>query len=161
MKLYEIDQAIESLVDHETGELLDYEAFAALQMERDRKLENMVLWYKDLTAEAKSIKAEEDALRERRKAKENRAERLRQYLQNLLCGEKFQTARCAVSYRKSMALNVADADQAAAWLEANGHPDMVAYSAPALDKRAITALVKGGEVVPGVELEERQSMTVR
>ena len=151
MKLYEIDQAIESLVDNETGELLDYEAFAALQMERDRKLENMVLWYKDLTAEAKAIKAEEDALRERRKAKENRAERLRQYLQNLLCGEKFQTARCAVSYRKSMALNVADAD----------HPDMVAYSAPALDKRAITALVKGGEVVPGVEMEERQSMTVR
>ena len=136
MKLYEIDQAIESLVDSETGELLDYEAFAALQMERDRKLENMILWYKDLTAEAKAIKAEEDALRERRKAKENRAERLRQYLQNLLCGEKFQTARCAVSYRKSMALNVADADQAAAWLEANGHPDMVAYSAPALDKRS-------------------------
>lgn len=161
MNLYEIDQQIAALVDPETGELMDYEAFTALNMERDQKIENMALWYKDLTAEAKAIKAEEDALRERRKAKENKAERLRLYLQNILAGEKFQTARCAVSYRKSTALNVESASQAARWLEDNGYRDMVVYSDPTLDKRAITALLKGGETVPGLNLEERQSMTVR
>ena len=38
MTLYEIDQAIQGLVDPETGELMDYEAFAALQMDRDARL---------------------------------------------------------------------------------------------------------------------------
>ena len=68
MTLYEIDQAIQGLVDPETGELMDYEAFAALQMDRDAKIENMALWYKDLMADAKAIKEEADTLNERRKA---------------------------------------------------------------------------------------------
>lgn len=55
MTLYEIDQAIQGLVDPETGELMDYEAFAALQMDRDAKIENMALWYKDLMADAKAM----------------------------------------------------------------------------------------------------------
>ena len=77
MTLYEIDQAIQGLVDPETGELMDYEAFAALQMDRDAKIENMALWYKDLMADAKAIKEEADTLNERRKALENKAERLK------------------------------------------------------------------------------------
>ena len=80
MTLYEIDQAIQGLVDPETGELMDYEAFAALQMDRDAKIENMALWYKDLMADAKAIKEEADTLNERRKALENKAERLKSYL---------------------------------------------------------------------------------
>lgn len=56
MTLYEIDQAIQGLVDPETGELMDYEAFAALQMDRDAKIENMALWYKDLMADAMAAK---------------------------------------------------------------------------------------------------------
>ena len=67
MTLYEINAEIASLVDEETGELLDYDRFADLQMERDAKIENMALWVKDLDAEAAAIKAEETALAERRK----------------------------------------------------------------------------------------------
>ena len=62
MTIYEIDNRIAELVDPETGELLDYEAFAELAMEREAKIENMALWYKDLTAEAKAIREEERAL---------------------------------------------------------------------------------------------------
>ena len=43
MTIYEIDNRIAELVDPETGELLDYEAFAELQMEREAKIENMAL----------------------------------------------------------------------------------------------------------------------
>ena len=52
MKLYEIDQAILALVDPETGEILDYEAFSELKMKREEKIEGMALWHKNLTAEA-------------------------------------------------------------------------------------------------------------
>ena len=80
MKLYEIDSALEALVDPETGELLDYEQFSRLQMEREAKIENTALYVKNLEAEAKAIKEEEARLSERRKAMENKAKRLREYI---------------------------------------------------------------------------------
>ena len=108
MTIYEIDNRIAGLVDPETGELLDYEAFAELQMEREAKIENMALWYKDLTAEAKAIREEEKALAERRKSAENKAERLKAYLDEALAGESYKTSRVAVSYRKSTAVEVSN-----------------------------------------------------
>ena len=47
--LYEIDAEILASVDQETGEILDIEKLDALQMERERKLEGVALWVKDLT----------------------------------------------------------------------------------------------------------------
>ena len=119
MTLYEIDQAIQGLVDPETGELMDYEAFAALQM--DAKIENMALWYKDLMADAKAIKEEADTLNERRKALENKAERLKSYLSLALDGEKFQTARCSVTFRKTSSIQVSNPEALIRWLEQNGY----------------------------------------
>ena len=116
MTLYEIDQAIQGLVDPETGELMDYEAFAALQMDRDAKIENMALWYKDLMADAKAIKEEADTLNERRKALENKAERLKSYLSLALDGEKFQTARCSVIFRKTSSVQVSNPEALIRWL---------------------------------------------
>ena len=161
MNLYESDRALEALVDPETGELLDYEAFAKLQMDREAKIENTALWIKNLTAEAKAIKEEMDNLQKRRRAAESRVEGLKRYLSEALGGEKFQTARCSVSYRRSMALEVDDASAAADWLDGNGHPECVTYAAPTLDKRSVAELVKQGMEIPGVELVERKSMTVR
>ena len=40
MNLYEIDKAILELVDEETGEIADWDAFEQLQMEREQKIEN-------------------------------------------------------------------------------------------------------------------------
>jgi ssDNA-binding Zn-finger/Zn-ribbon topoisomerase 1 len=72
MNLYEIAAAITALVDPETGELLDFDAFDALNLERERKIENIGCWIKDLSAEAAAIKAEEDALKKRREALESK-----------------------------------------------------------------------------------------
>ena len=82
MNLYDIDRQIQELiencVDPETGELtIDTAALDALQMEREAKIENLACYVKNLTADAKKIKAEEEALAQRRKAAENKAERLK------------------------------------------------------------------------------------
>ena len=66
LSLYHIDQALEALIDPETGELLDYDAFEQMQMDREHKIENMVCWSKSLDAEAKAIRDEEKELAERR-----------------------------------------------------------------------------------------------
>lgn len=79
MSLYHIDQELENLIDQETGEVLDFDAFEALQMARDAKIEGVLCWTKNLAAEAKAIREEEKELSERRKAMERKREKLLAY----------------------------------------------------------------------------------
>ena len=161
MTIYEIDNRIAGLVDPETGELLDYDAFASLQMEREAKIENMALWYKDLTAEAKAIREEEKALAERRKSAENKAERLKGYLDEALAGESYKSAKVAVSYRRSKAVELADESAVINELESSGRGDCIYYTAPRVNKVALARLLKDGGAVPGAELVERNNIQVR
>ena len=61
MTLYEIDAALMACIDPETGEI-DADAWEALSLDREVKIENTALLIKDLLAEANMIKQEEDAL---------------------------------------------------------------------------------------------------
>lgn len=161
MLLYEIDARIASLVDPETGELMDYEAFARLQMEREEKAEGLALWVKDLTARAKAVKEEADALTERQRALEARADRLKSYLDMALDGQKFQTPRCTVTFRRSSAVEVSDETALVRWLEEGGHDDCLRYKAPEVSKSAVGALLKAGVTVPGAAMVERRSVGVK
>lgn len=161
MNLYEIDSAITALVDQETGEIMDFEAFDALQVERTAKVEGMALWAKELLSGATAIKAEEAALAERRKSMERKVESLKRYLGEILSGDDFSTARCAITYRKSSALEIEDTAATAKWLESNGMPDLVVYSTPTIDKRSVTAYIKQGHEIPGAALVERQNLQLK
>lgn len=161
MSIYEIDQKILDLVDPETGEIMDGAAFDALQMEREAKLENVACWIKNLVAEGAAIRAEEVNLAERRRALERKSERLKNYLAEALGGEKFQTAKCSVTFRKTTKVEIDDVSSAAEWCESNGHLDMVVYSAPQVSKNELAKLLKAGEVIPGAELVESYSMGVK
>ena len=48
MNIYEIDNAMFSLIDEETGEIKDFEAFEELQMQKEEKIENAALWHKKI-----------------------------------------------------------------------------------------------------------------
>lgn len=161
MTLYEIDQKIQSLVDPETGELLDYAAFAQLQMDREQKIENMALWVKDLSAEAKAIKEEEDNLKERRRSMENKAERLKAYLVIALDGEKFQTPRCSVTFRRTASVQIDDQENLIRWLEQNGYDDCVKYREPEVSKTEVAKLLKAGTPVPFASIKDGQSVGVK
>ena len=78
-----------------------------------------------------------------------------------LCGEKFETPRCVISYHKSKALDVINAAQAAGWLQQEGYVDLVSFNAPSLDKKGVKGLIKAGISVPGVALVEKKSMVVK
>lgn len=143
MSIYDIDSAIVSLIDEETGEVTDEEAFDALQMERDVKVENIGLYYKDLTAEAKAIKEEEESLAARRKSVENKAERLKKLLTYALQGQKFSSPRLKVSYRKSSTVELKDGFLD--WASENAD-DLLTYSEPKPNKTLIKAAIKDGRV---------------
>ena len=158
MKLYEIDNAILDCIDMETGEVIDIEKLNELQLERDTKIENVACWIKDLKAEAEAIKAEKQALAERQKVAENKAESLKKWLAYALNGEKFKTAKCAVSFRKSESVEVTDAGIKSLMKE---HDELLTYKAPELNKTAIKQALKDGLNVDGVQLVQKTSTIIK
>lgn len=159
MKLYEIDAALDALINEETGEIADYEAFAELQMQKEQKCENIALALKNARAEAEAIKAEVDELTKRRKAAESRAERLKDYLAEALGGEKLKTGRVSVSYRRAKSVKLDDSF--IKWAAENNRDDLLRYKEPEADKKAIKAELEGGAALPGAELVESASVIVR
>lgn len=153
MRLYEIDEAILSCIDTETGEILDADKLNALQIEREEKLENVALWIKDLTAEAAALKAEKQAFADRQKAAENKAESLKKWLTEALAGEKFKTTKVAVSFRKTKSVQVEDI-----WKLDDSY---VKYAEPTADKAAIKKAIEAGQEVAGATLVENVSISVK
>lgn len=160
MTLYEIAQEMATLIDPETGEIRDFEAFEELQMARDEKIDNTAKWIIELEAEAKMVKERADELTERARAAKKKAERLREFLQEYLQGEKRKTADYTIGYRRTEAVEITDEDRAVAWLMEH-RDDALTYQAPKISKTAVKELLKAGEEVPGAELVERQSMSIR
>ena len=143
MNIYEIDNAMFSLIDEETGEIKDFEAFEELQMQKEEKIENAALWHKNLIAESKAIREEEKALAERRKSLENKAESLKNFVNRTLNGNKFSTSKVAISYRKSTAVEV------------------LTYKQPEPNKTVIKGMLQGGFDIPHAELVERNNMSIK
>lgn len=160
MTLYEIAQEMATLIDPETGEIRDYEAFEELQMAREEKIDNTAKWIIELEAEAKMVKERADELTERARAAKKKAERLREFLQEYLQGEKRKTADYTIGYRRTEAVEITDEDRAVAWLMEH-RDDALTYQMPKISKTAVKEILKSGEEIPGAELVERQSMSIR
>ena len=143
--LYQIDQEIMMCLDQETGEILDPERLNALQMGRTSKIENVALWIKNLTADANAYKAEKDAFAEREKKALAKIESLKKWLTIACDGQKFNTWRCAVAFRKSERVEV--------WDEKLLPQEMltVKYTTEP-DKKAIKEALKAGEPIEGCAL---------
>lgn len=162
MSLYELDTKIkgciqldaEHVVDTEDGEIFDLQQFEALQMERGQKIEGMCCYIKNLMAEAVAYEAEEKRMRERRAAKEREIDRCKGYLAGVLYGEKFETPRCKISWRKSEICNVLNIDTV---------PDEFKRTKVTIDadKTAIKKAIKGGTEVPGAEVIQKLNMTLK
>lgn len=162
MTLYEIDKAIqealEGAVDPESGEIIDEGLLAAydqLRMDRDQKIENIGLYIKNLEADAAAIKAEAKNLTARAKAAENKAEHLRNYMQFCLNGQKFQSPRLSVSFRRSQKVEV---DQNRLFEIPD---DYLRYKDPEVDKKRVSEALKAGEDIPGCTLVDSVSMIIK
>ena len=159
MTIYEIDNEIMNCVDMETGEVIDTDKLNDLQMERDAKIENVALWIKELKAEAEAIKNEKQALAERQRVAENKAESLKNWLAYALNGEKFKTAKCSISYRNSESVEVTEEGLEALMRD---HEDLLTYKTPEPNKKAIKDAIKNdGLTVAGVQLVQKTSTIIK
>lgn len=151
--LYEINQEILDCLDPETGEIID-DRISDLLMEKEQKLESIVLWIKNLQADVQMFKSEKETFEKRQKAAEKKLVSLMQYLTNNLKGEKFSTGKCAVSFRKSDRVEVYND----ALVPKKYLTKKVTYS---LDKDAIKAQLKGGHKVNGCRLVEKLNPQIK
>lgn len=153
--LYEIDLAILNCVDPETGEVIEPELLDALLMDRNTKIENVALWIKNLESDAAAYKAEEDAFKARQEKAEKKAEKLREWLAQVCDGQKFETSRCAVSFRKSEAVEVSDINKVPVEFI---RTKTVTTESP--DKTAIKAAIKAGKTVDGCTLAQKFNVKI-
>jgi len=152
MNIYDINRKIESCVSEE-GEVIDEEMLSALLMAKEEKIENVACWIKNLTAEAEAIKAEKERLAERQKQAEAKVESLKKWLAFALDGEKFTTARVAISYRKSVSVQVDES-----LLDKKYMKEKVTYTP---DKTALKKALQAGENIQGAYLEEKQNLQIK
>lgn len=154
MNLFEINQQISECVDFETGEIIDIEKLEALSMERDSKIENVACWIKNLEDDIRGLDAQEKAFKERKEKAKKKVESLKKYLSGALDGQKFSTARCMVSFRRTSKVNVLDESI----IPAEYMTEKVTREP---NKTAIGAAIKAGGEIPGCELVQNISPTVK
>lgn len=152
--LYEIDNGILECLDYETGEVIDPERLEALQMERSAKIEGVACWIKNLQADSLAYKAEMDAFAERKRKADAKIESLKKWLAMALDGQKFNTARCEVSFRRSEKVEIVDE----AIIPKKYLVKKVTFQP---DKTAIKEMLKTGKSVKGCQLVENNNTHIK
>lgn len=158
MKLYEIEQEILACVDLETGEIIDPEKLETLELERDRKIEGIALWVKNLDAEAKAYKEEKDSFAQKQKVAENKAKSLKEFLSHYLDGTAFKSTKVNVSFRSSKAVDVFNMDEL---MNYNDCDSYLKYAEPTPDKTAIKNAINSGVEIPGCRIVENNNIQIK
>lgn len=157
MNLYEIKQefekAIEECVDMETGEIINPARLDELNMVLTDKRENVALYIKNLSAEAKAIDEEAKNLTNRKRVLNNKVEGLKKYLADNLEGHKFETAKVVVSFRKSEQLEINSIEHIPT--------EYLISQEPKIDKVALKNSIKQGAVINGVQIITKQNIQIK
>lgn len=163
--LFEISAAIanEEWIDKETGEI-DVAFLDHLEMTFAEKSENIIKYIKNLTAEAKALKEQEDIFNQRRKAAENKAARLKEYLSQAMnySGLEKLDYICGKAQFKLNPPSVAieNEEQFLKWATVNAE-DLLKYKAPEINKTELKDRLKAGENIPFVSLKQDKSLQIR
>lgn len=159
MKLYEISEVYRDFIGAIEAEDFEPDVIAntleAIEAEFEAKAVSVACIIKQLIAEAKELKAEQDALNKRRKAKEERAEWLRGYLMEqmrIMQRDAVEGPRARITVRLNPpAVFIADEDAFRAWAEEQ-REDLLTITAPTPNRRMIGEAMRGGEEIPYCEL---------
>ena len=165
MQLYEISARYVQLLNAiENGDIVEEaiaDTLAAVEGELIEKIDNVACYIKKLRGEAELIKAEEKALEARRKAKENKAERLTEYLASAMQGiegRKLETARNRISFSRSYGVRITDEGAFIEWA-ATDAPDAIKTTVkPVLS--VVKELCKTTNV-PYAVVEERHNIQIK
>ncbi|GEM_PF-2512853 len=161
--LYEINAEIEKAlddmlnsIDPETGEVDEayVHVYEELNLQKDEKLDSIGAYIKNLQVMSDAIKNEEGNLEERRKVIDKKINRLKNYVSEILAGEKWSNARVAFSFRKSDSVDIPDDT-----LIPDEYIKTEVKKTP--DKKAIKEALKAGKEVRGAFLIDKNNLQVK
>jgi len=164
MTLYEITDTYKNFLEMvETGEIPE-EAIAdtleGLQGDFNDKADNIACMFKNLSADVTAMKVERDALNDRIKSKQSKADSLKHYLSESMKALelfKIETARNAISFRKSTSCFIANEEDFK-----QKHSELcnkeIVVSIPKAD---IAKLLKDGQEISGAELKVSQNLQIK
>lgn len=158
MRLYEIDESIQKLLDMQyENNLTDEEiqdTLNALLMDKHDKCVNVALAIKNLKKDIDKFKEEEDRLSKRRKSMDNQLSWLKEYLACSLNGEKLQDdPRVSVHWSKSKQVIIDDPSALPS-----------AYLIPQddkIDKVGIKEAIEKGANIEGAHIAEKEFVVVK
>lgn len=155
MNLWQINEGLLACIDMESGELLDEEKYRDLLLAKDEKLEGLACWVKNLESDAVALKAEKKSFEERIARTEKLIASIKETLARELAGQKFSTAKVAVSFRKSERVDIAES--AITTLP----PEFLTYAEPKPNKTEIKKHLKGGGEIAGCTLTEHMNIQIK
>ena len=140
-----------------------FDTLDGMEQELVCKAENVAVYIKNMEAEAKTLKAEEDKLKARRQAKENAAKRMREYLMGCMKQaniSKIDEPRAVISLRNNPeSVEISDESEFIGW--AADHDEYLRYKAPEINKTAVKNALKSGAEIPFAALTRSQSLTIK
>ena len=157
----------ELITPAEYREAIETRFIALTNMETDieKRAENIAVYIKNLNADIGEMKAEEDNLKTRRRAKENTVSNLKNYLLSCMTSvnrNKIDCPRARISVRNNAeSVAVSDPEKFIHWAQENNHEDLLKYSEPEIRKSAIKPLLQGGEDIPYTTLTRTQSVVIK
>ena len=156
----EYRQAAVALSDMDLDEITIADTLDGLSGDLEVKATNVAYFIRNLEATADQIKMAEKQMADRRKAMENRAEHIREYLKSNMEYAGITEISCPhfkLSIRKNPASVVID--------DAGKIPSNLYtyYEAPppSPDKKAIAAAIKAGEAIDGAHLEVKTRLDIK
>lgn len=150
----------------ESGELPEsaiWDTLDSLNGAIEDKIDNITCVHKQQLYECAMIKSEIERLKQRLSAKENAADRLKDYIftcMRTVGMEKLETARNKLSFRKSEKLMIDDQSGFVQWaMEYN--PDLLSYKLPEPNKTEIKRILKSGQPIEGCRVEQCMNLQIK
>ena len=154
-------QDLEKLSDLDLPEEVVRDTIEGLQGDMQEKCTNVAAFIRNTEALAEQIKQAEATMAARRKALENRADRIRQYLlENMLRTgiTKIESPWFKIALAKNPPSVVVDDEDTLKF----AHPEFVkVVTTESLDKAAIKEAIKAGQIVEGAHLVQSERVTIK
>lgn len=176
MKLYELTNDFAQLFeqfdeiskldgDAEEYKQAWFDTLSGIEEEFEVKAENIGAYIKELTAAAKYLKAEEEALSKRRRAKEKQAEWLKKYLlesMQAIGRTKIDRPKAVLSIRNNPESVRFDDENAFITLcQRDGSDDYLRYKAPEINRSAVKEALQAGQKIEGASLIRTQTISIK
>ena len=157
MNLYELSIAFQEVQNMELDPEVMKDTLDSIEDAIENKAENIAKLVRNLESDVSAYKEEEDRLKTKRQATENKVKWLKTYLEDnmKLTGKtKFKSGMFNFSIQKNPAsVNITD--------ERILPEDFLIQQPPKVDKTSLKEALKNGIEVPGAELKQTEGLRIR